>query len=101
MDFQAYGRPLVAVAEFKYLGKFLTVSDDNWPALVGNVRNASKQWAQMSRIIGQELMDPQTSGNFYKGVVQATILFGAESWVMSPRIGRALGGFQCRLARRM
>ena len=34
-------------------------------------------------------------------VVQATLLFGAESWVMSPQIGRTLGGFCRRVDRRM
>ena len=35
-------------------------------------------------ILGRELTDPRTDRNFYKVVVKATLLFGAESWVMSP-----------------
>ena len=52
----------------------------------------------MSRIIGWEGANPRTSGNFYKAVVQETLLFGAESWVMSPQIGKTLGGFHHRVA---
>ena len=55
----------------------------------------------MSRIIGQEVVDPQTYGTVYKVVVQATLLFGTESWVVSPRIRRPLGGFRHRVARRL
>ena len=40
---------------------------------------------------------PHTHGNLYRAVVQATLLFGAETWVMSPMIGRTLGGFHLRM----
>ena len=97
VDFQAYGRPLVVVSEFKYLGRVLTASYDNWPEVVGNLGKARKLWARMSRIIGQKGADPRTLRNFYKVVVQATLLFGAESWDTSPQIGRNLGRLQQRL----
>ena len=35
--------------------------------------------------LGREGADPRTSGNFYKAVVQATLLFGPETWMMTPR----------------
>ena len=34
-------------------------------------------------------------------MVQATLLFGAGSWVVYPRIGRTQGGFHHRLDRRL
>ena len=55
----------------------------------------------MLMILGQEVADPRTSSIFYKKVVQATLLFGAESWVMSPKIGRILGDFHHRLPLRL
>ena len=55
----------------------------------------------MSRVLGQEGADPRKSGNFYKVVVQATFLLGAEIWVMSPNIERTQGGFLQRVARRL
>ena len=33
------------------------------------------------------------SGNFFKAVVQQVILFGAETWVVTPRMERALNSF--------
>ena len=61
--------------------------------MVGNLRKAWKQWIWMLRILGKEGADPQTYGNFYKAVAQANLLFGVESWVISPMIGSTLGGF--------
>ena len=35
---------------------------------------------------------PTVIGNFFKAVVQAVLLFGLETWVMTPRMVRSLGG---------
>ena len=94
-----YGRHLVAVAEFKYLGRFLTASDDNCPAVVDNLTKAQKRRARVSRILGQEVAYPRTSRKFYKSVVQVILLFGAKLWVVSPWTGRTLGGFHHKVDR--
>ena len=41
------------------------------------------------------------SGNFYKAVAQAVLLFGSEMWVLTSRMERALDSFQHRVARRI
>ena len=38
---------------------------------------------------------------FFKALVQAVLIFGSETWVLTPRMGRALGIFQHRVARRI
>ena len=38
--FHAYGKPMKAVSEFRYLGRLLTTTDDDWPAVAGNIRKA-------------------------------------------------------------
>ena len=38
------------------------------------------------------------SGNFYRAVAHAVLLFGAENWVLTPRMERALDSFQHRVA---
>ena len=74
--FQAYGRPLEMVMEFKYLGWVITASGGNWTAVVSNISKAFIIWASLSIILWQEGVDPLTSGTFYKAVVQETLLFG-------------------------
>ena len=46
-------------------------------------------------------MEPCTNGTLYKMVVQATLLFGAETWVMSPRIGNNIYRFHHRVDQRL
>ena len=52
MAFRAYGRPLEAVAYFKYLGLFLTVLDDDCQTVVSNMIKARRKWARFSRTMG-------------------------------------------------
>ena len=51
VDFQAYGRPLVAVSDFKFLGRVLIDLDDNWSEVVENLRKSRKRFARMLRIL--------------------------------------------------
>ena len=87
--------------EFEYLGRVLTASDDVCLEVVGNLMKLRKRWAWMSIILGQEVEDPRTPSKFYKTVVQTTLLFGSETWVMSPRIGGTMGSYHYRVACRM
>ena len=79
--FEAYGKPLETVATFKYLGQVMTARDDDWPAVARNLVKARKSWGRLSRISSREGADKRMSGNFFKVVVQAVIIFGAETWV--------------------
>ena len=38
---------------------------------------------------------------FFKAVVQVVMLFWSETWVVTPRVGKALGVFQTQVTRRM
>ena len=44
---------------------------------------------------------PQVYGFFFKLIVQSVLLFGAETWEVTPRMGRVLGDFQNQVARRL
>ena len=46
-----------AVTEFKYLGRVLTNTDDDWPAVAGNIRKARASWGRLARILGREGAD--------------------------------------------
>ena len=98
---EAYGEPLENVTTFRYLGRVLTAVDDDWLAVVGNLGKARKSWRRLSQILSREGADPKVSGHFYKAVSQAVFLFGAETWVLTPRMERALDSFQYRVARQL
>ena len=38
---------------------------------------------------------------FFKAFVQLVLLFGADTWVVTPHMGWVLGGFQYQVARRL
>ena len=92
-DFEAYREPIKNVSTFRYLGRMLTAGDNDWLAVVGNLGKARKGWGRLSRILIREGADPKVSGNFYKAVAQAVLLFRAETWVLTPRMERALDSF--------
>ena len=99
--FRVDGIPLAQVTSFKYLSWIITSADDDWPEVVINLRKARQKLALKKRALGRERGDYQTLGQIYLVVVQLVILYGSETWFMNPRIGRVLGRFHHRVARRL
>ena len=54
VSFQSYRILLEAVTEFKYIGRFLTAYDEDWPVVVANMLKAWSKWENFSRILGRE-----------------------------------------------
>ena len=98
MAFQDYGIPMETVTVSKFLWLFLAASDGNWLGLVAYLRKDHIRCESFSIVMGREVADLLTSGTFYKALVQATLLFYSENWVMTPRIGMTLRGFHHRVA---
>ena len=69
--------------------------------MAGNLLKVRKSWGCLSRILCREGAYVRVSGNFFKAVVQAVLLFRAETWVLTPRMERALNSFQHGSARRI
>ena len=99
--FEAYRRKINSVQEFRYLGRVLTATDDDWPAVARNLYRERATWGRMARILGREGADPKVSRMFYIAVTQQVLLFGAEYWVLTGKIEAALDAFQGRVARRL
>ena len=45
--------------------------------------------------------ETESVGNFYKALAHVVLMFGAGTWVLTPRMDRALDSFQHRVARRI
>ena len=91
-SFSTYGHPLDMVTSFKYLGQVISAADDNWLAVVINLAKAQALWRRLTRIISREEAALRVSKFFFKLVVQSVLLFGTETWVVTPLMGRVLGG---------
>ena len=77
--FSTYGISLDMVTSFQYLGRVILAVDDDCPVDVRKLSRAGAVWKRMTRIISREGADPHVSGFFLKAVVQAVLLFGAET----------------------
>ena len=82
------------VPSFKYLGIVLSTADDGWTSMLRNLKNVQVVWRRMSRILNREEEKPQVSEFLFKSVVHPVLLFGVETWVVIPCMGRVLGGLQ-------
>ena len=69
--------------------------------MVSNLRRAQQKWALLTMVLGREGTDARTSGSIYVVVVQAVLMYGSDTWVMTLRIGSTLGGLYHRVARRL
>ena len=59
--FRAYRQPMEAVTEFRYLGRLLTATDNDWPAVAGNIKKARRSWGRLAKVLGREGADPKGS----------------------------------------
>ena len=82
----------------------MMAGDNDWSAVAGNLVKARKSWGRLIRILSREGEDKRLSGTLFKAVVQQVLLFGAETWVLTPQIERALDSFMhgaaCRITGR-
>ena len=62
--FHAFGKKMRAMTEFKHLGRVLKNTDDDWPAVAGNIRKARASWGRLARILGQEGADLKVTHSF-------------------------------------
>jgi len=99
--FTACGSPLDRVRTFRYLGRVLSDTDSDWPALYHNLAKARKRWGMLSRLLRREGCRPKVAAMFYKATVQAVLLYGSETWVITPSMLSALEGFHHRVARQL
>ena len=83
---------------FKYLGIVLSEADDDWPSVIRNLTKARAVWRIMTRILSRGGVRLGVSGFLFKSVVQSDFILGAETRLVSPRMGRVLGDFQDQAA---
>ena len=81
------------VTSFRYLGIVILGADDDCPEVIRNMEKAKEVWRRMRKILSMEVAGPRVYGFFFKAVVQLVLIFGAETWVVTPLHGPGPGGF--------
>ena len=56
---------------------------------------------QLTRELSREVEDDRTSGHIYLAVVQSVLLYGSETWVLTPHMQRVLCRFQHKVSHRL
>ena len=99
--FSAYDEVLSCVRQFKYLGHIVSYDENDTPAIRRNIKKARRQWGQFRKVLEREPVPPRVARMFYQAVIASVLLYGSESWVVSPSTLRELEGFHMEAVRRL
>jgi hypothetical protein len=91
--FSANGEELERVEFFNYLGWLISHDDADNQAMQSNLRRACGCWARVSCVLRAENVTPKTCGMFYKATMQAVLLYGSETWILSSLSMKCLEAF--------
>ncbi len=82
-QFTIHGNVLEWVKVYKYLGRMMAQDDDNAQAIHAQLWKARDTWARVGKVLRGEKTSPTISAKFYLAVVQAILLYGSKTWVIS------------------
>ena len=83
----------------RYLGRPISATDSDWPALHWNLKKAVASWARLSLALVREGAVSMVTGKLYKAVIQSVLLYGSETWTVTPAMLRTLEGLHHRVVR--
>ena len=83
------------------MGRVLRENDDDFECIEGQLRKARARWNGIAKILKREGANAKTMAKFYLTIVQALLLYGSESWVISEKNMRKLESFHKRAVRYM
>jgi hypothetical protein len=77
---------------FKYLGRLLAQDDDDIQAIRAQLWMAHATWARVGQVLHSKNASPHVATTFY-AIVQAILLYGSKTWVLSRTALTHLEGF--------
>jgi len=99
--FSVNGKEIERVKKFKYLGRWFREDDSDTCSIKENIRKANGRWNCLANILKREGANAVCMGRFYLTIVQAVLLYGADSWAVEKRDLKRLESFHNRAARYM
>jgi hypothetical protein len=79
----------------------MSQDDDDIQAIRAQIRKARSSWARVGQVLRSKNVSPFVAARFYQAIIQAILLYGSESWVISRTAMARLEGFHIRAAYRM
>ena len=89
------------VGRLKKPGRLLDWSDDDWPEILHNISKARQVWGRLGKILWREGVEPTVLEKFYRALVQAVLMFGAETWVLTEIMSQSIEGAHVGLLRQV
>ena len=99
ITFKVNGKDIERVSRFKYLGRWFSDNDNNTYSIIDNIKKARGRWNCLASILKREGANAVCMGRFYLTIVQAVLLYGADSWAIEERNMRKLESFHNRAIR--
>jgi len=81
------------------IGRILSQDDSDDMAAYIRMKQARQVWGRFKTLLQADGASVDAMGRFYRAVIQQTLLFGAETWVLSKRALSRLERFHARCAR--
>ena len=99
-DILIYGQPIALVPHFNYLGRTLTMTDDDAPAIKNRLRIAATTFGSLrQRIFKTRTTSSTAKLAVTKAVIQAQVVYGSQTWVPNAHSIQSLRSFQQRTLR--
>ena len=86
---------------FKYLGRLLCRLEDRCLVVHRNMCKARQVWGHLVKLPWREWEDLFISSKFYHAVLQAVVLFGADTWVLMSEMSQKLEGVHVEFLRQV
>ena len=101
IKFYVYNTKLERKQEFKYLGRILNQNDNNDIYITIQIEKARQRWNCVAKILKREGANAKTIAKFYLTIVQAVLLYGADSWTITTKTLQQFQSFYNRALRYM
>ena len=75
--------------------------DNDKHASIRQLARARTKWNRIRRVLRSKGMKPRAMGYFYKAIVQAILLYGLETWVVSDSHLKQFRSFHSRVGRHL
>ena len=99
VKFYIHDKEIEKVRYFKYLGRVLSDDDSDSLCIENNLKKARGQWNKIAKILKREEASAKCMAKFYITVIQAVLLYGADTWTVSKHDYNKLQSFHKRVTR--
>ena len=89
------------VSQFKYLGSISSVGLTMHPEIANRLAKAGSAFHRLAKLWGDKFLSRKVKCAVYKTIVQATLLYGCETWAVPKALISQLDTFQMRCLRRI